>query len=112
VVLSMAAIAYYLLQQAVIRARAKDSILRNAIGHDWKGKLAPMLYIVAIVATLRSSWMAQAVLVIAALIWLIPDQRIDKRLALSGTWRSDPDYWAASRKRELERGYGSKAWKG
>jgi uncharacterized membrane protein len=82
-VLLMAAIAYYLLQQAIIHAQGQDSILKQAIGRDWKGKLSPVLYIVAIIATLRSSWLAQAVLVIAALIWLIPDRRIEKRLAIS-----------------------------
>src|ERR1700757_615136 len=83
VVLLMAAIAYYLLQQVIIRAQGQDSILKKAIGRDWKGKLSLVLYIVAIVATLRSSWIAQGVLVIAALIWLIPDRRIEKRLAMS-----------------------------
>jgi uncharacterized membrane protein len=82
VVLLMAAIAYYLLQQAIIRAQGADSILKAAIGRDWKGKLSPVLYIVAIVATLRFSWMAQTIFVIAALIWLIPDRRIEKRLAV------------------------------
>jgi uncharacterized membrane protein len=81
VVLLMAAIAYYLLQQAIIRAQGQDSILKKAIGRDWKGKLSPVLYVVAIVATLRSSWISQAVFVIAALIWLIPDRRIEKRFA-------------------------------
>ena len=80
-VLLMAAIAYYLLQQTIIRAQGHDSILKNAIGRDWKGKLSPVLYVVAIVATLHSSWISQAVFVIAALIWLIPDRRIEKRLA-------------------------------
>ena len=82
VVLLMAAVAYYLLQQAIIRAQGADSILKKAIGRDWKGKLSPVLYIVAIIATLRFSWMAQAIFVIAALIWLIPDRRIEKRLAI------------------------------
>jgi uncharacterized membrane protein len=82
VVLLMAAIAYYVLQQAIIRAQGQDSILKKAIGRDWKGKLSPVLYIVAIVATLRTSWIAQTILVIAALIWLIPDRRIEKRLAM------------------------------
>ena len=77
-VLLMAAIAYYLLQQAIIRSQGQDSILKKAIGPDWKGKLSPVLYIVAIVAALRSPWIAQAVLVIAALIWLVPDRRIEK----------------------------------
>jgi len=81
VVLLMAAIAYYLLQQAIIRSQGQGSILKKAIGRDWKGKLSPVLYIVAIVATIRSSWIGQAVLVIAALIWLIPDRRIEKRFA-------------------------------
>jgi uncharacterized membrane protein len=81
VVLLMAAIAYYLLQQAIIRAQGQDSILKKAIGRDWKGKLSPVLYILAIVATLRSTWISQAILVIAALIWLVPDRRIEKRLA-------------------------------
>jgi uncharacterized membrane protein len=80
-VLLMAAIAYYLLQQAIIRAQGQDSLLKQAVGRDWKGKLSPVLYIVAIVATLRSSWISQAVFVIAALIWLIPDRRIEKHLA-------------------------------
>ena len=83
VVLLMAAIAYYVLQQAIIRSQGQGSILKKAIGRDWKGKLSPLLYIVAIVAAvLRSSWIAQAILVIAALIWLIPDRRIEKRLAV------------------------------
>jgi uncharacterized membrane protein len=82
VVLLMAAIAYYLLQEVIIHAQGQDSILQKAIGRDWKGKLSLVLYIVAIVATLRSSWIAQAIFVINALIWLIPDRRIEKRLAM------------------------------
>src|SRR6476660_2140081 len=83
VVLLMAAIAYYLLQQAIIRAQGPNSVLKKAIGRDWKGKLSPVLYIIAIVATLRSVWLAQTILVIAALIWLIPARRIEKRLTMS-----------------------------
>jgi uncharacterized membrane protein len=85
-VLLMAAIAYYLLQRAIIRAQGPDSILKKAIGGDWKGRLSPVLYIVAIVTTLRSSWIAQGVLLVAALIWLIPDRRIEKGLATSEPW--------------------------
>src|SRR5215469_16363123 len=91
VVLLMAAIAYVVLQQAIIRAHGQDSILKKAIGRDWKGKLSLVLYILAIVATLRSSWIAQAILVIAALIWLIPDRRIEKHLAMSRDVRLDRD---------------------
>jgi uncharacterized membrane protein len=83
-VLLMAAIAYYLLQQTIIRAQGEDSILKKAIGRDWKGKLSPVLYLVAIAATLRSPWIAQAVYVTAALIWLIPDRRIESVLPRAG----------------------------
>jgi uncharacterized membrane protein len=82
VVLLMAAIAYLLLQQTIIRAQGNDSILKKAVGRDWKGKLSTVLYIVAIVATLLSSWIAQALLVIAALIWLVPDRRIERSLTI------------------------------
>jgi uncharacterized membrane protein len=83
VVLLMAAIAYVLLQQTIIRAQGPDSVLKKAVGRDWKGKLSPALYVIAIVVALRSPWIAQVVLVIAALIWLIPDRRIEKTLATS-----------------------------
>src|SRR5579864_3080069 len=79
-VLLMAAIAYYLLQQTIIRAQGEDSLLKKAVGSDWKGRLSPLLYLVAIVATVRSPWIAQAVYVTAALIWLIPDRRIENVL--------------------------------
>ena len=80
VVLLIAAIAYYLLQQAIIRSQGLDSILKKAVGRDWKGKLSPVLYIAAIVATLLSPWISEGILVAAALIWLIPDRRIEKVL--------------------------------
>ena len=80
-VLLMAAIAYLVLQQAIIRAQGNDSILKKAVGRDWKGKLSSVLYVVAILATSRATWIAQAIFVLAALIWLIPDRRIEKRLA-------------------------------
>lgn len=80
----MAAIAYYLLQQTIIRAQGEGSILKKAVGSDWKGKLSPVLYLVAIIATLRSPWIAQAVYVAAALIWLIPDRRIENVMPRKG----------------------------
>ena len=58
-VLLMAAIAYYVLQQSLIRAQGQDSILKKAVGRDWKGKLSLMLYLVAIVATLRFTSLAR-----------------------------------------------------
>src|SRR5919109_2963788 len=71
VVLLMAAIAYLVLQQTIIHTQGPDSILKKAVGRDWKGKLSPVLYIVALVSTLLSPWIAEAIFVAAALIWLI-----------------------------------------
>jgi hypothetical protein len=77
----MAAIAYYLLEQVIMRAQGQDSILKQAIGGDWKGRVSVVLYLVAIVVALYSPRIADAVFVAAALLWLIPDRRIEKRLA-------------------------------
>ena len=83
IVLLMAALAYYLLQGSIIRAQGADSILKAAIGRDWKGKLSPVLYLVAILVTPYSPRIAQIILGIAALIWLVPDRRIEKCVAAS-----------------------------
>ena len=82
-VLLMAAIAYLVLQQAIIRSQGQDSLLKKAIGRDWKGKLSPVFYLVANFVTLYSSRIAQIILGIAALIWLVPDRRIEKGVAAS-----------------------------
>jgi len=79
-VLLMAAIAYYLLERAIIRAQGPESILQKAVGRDWKGKLSPVLYVVAIIATLLSPVISQVIFVAVALIWLIPDRRIENVL--------------------------------
>jgi uncharacterized membrane protein len=81
VVLLMAAVAYWLLQRAIIAHDGPSSVLRRAVGGDWKGKLSPLLYLAAIVSTFWLKWVAQALYVLAALIWLIPDRRIEKALA-------------------------------
>jgi uncharacterized membrane protein len=80
VVLLAAAIAYWLLQQAIIADQGEHSILGQAIGRDWKGKLSPVLYFVGILLTLVASWAAQAMYVAAALLWLVPDRRIERAL--------------------------------
>ncbi len=79
-VLLMAAGAYWLLQQAIIATQGPDSVLRRAVGGDWKGKLSPVLYIVAIIATIWSPWISAAIYASVALIWLIPDRRIERAL--------------------------------
>ena len=78
VVLLAAAIAYYVLQQTIIAAQGPHSALRQAVGRDWKGKASPLLYAVGIGLALVSSWLAQAIFVLVALIWLVPDQRIER----------------------------------
>ncbi len=80
VVLLMAAMAYYVPQQSLIHAQGHDSILKKAVGRDWKGKLSLVLYLLAIVATFRSTSIAQGIFVVVALIWLIPDRRIKRVL--------------------------------
>jgi len=80
VVLLMAAIAYYVLELAIIRAHGPNSILKQAVGRDWKGKISPVLYIMAIASTLWSAWIAQLIYVSVALLWLIPDRRIENVL--------------------------------
>jgi len=79
-VLLMAAIAYYILQQTIIAREGRDSLLAEAIGKDWKGKLSPLLYLAAIPLAFLSSWTASALYVFAALLWLIPDPRIEREL--------------------------------
>jgi uncharacterized membrane protein len=79
-VLLAAAIAYWFLQQTIIAAQGKLSVLRLAVGSDWKGKLSPVLYLLAILLTFVASWAAQLVFVLVALLWLIPDRRIERAL--------------------------------
>ena len=80
VVLLMAAIAYYVLQHAVIAKQGRESLLALTIGKDWKGKLSPALYLTAIPLAFVSSWIASAIYVFVALLWLIPDRRIEEAL--------------------------------
>jgi uncharacterized membrane protein len=80
VVLLMAASAYWLLERTIIAADGPDSVLKKAVGSDWKGKLSPLFYLLAIVATAWSTWIAQALYVLVALMWLIPDRRIERAL--------------------------------
>ena len=82
VVLLMAAIAYYVLQQLIIASQGPDSLLRRAVGGDWKGKASPLLYLAAIVLSFQWRWLSMALYVLVALIWLVPDRRIER--ALSG----------------------------
>ena len=81
VVMLAAAIAYYVLQRAIIRSQGEGSVLQSAVGDDWKGKLSPVLYAIAIPAALWRPWIAGAVYVAVAIIWLMPDPRIERFVA-------------------------------
>jgi uncharacterized membrane protein len=76
-VLLMAAIAYYILQGFIIASQGKDSVLRKAVGSDWKGKLSPLIYICAIPMGFWSVWLSASLYVFAALLWFVPDPRIE-----------------------------------
>jgi len=80
VVLLMAAIAYWVLQQVIVAAQGPDSLLKKALGTDWKGKASPVLYLAGVAAAFYSPRMAQCVYVLVALLWLIPDRRIEHEL--------------------------------
>jgi uncharacterized membrane protein len=79
-VLLMAAIAYWVLQHRIIAAQGEDSILRKAVRKDWKGKVSPLLYSSAIVLAFVSRWVAVAIYAFVALMWIIPDRRIERVL--------------------------------
>lgn len=76
-VLLMTAIAYFVLQSLIIRNHGKESILSKAIGKDYKGKVSPILYTLAIVSCWISPWLAGTIYFMVTFIWLIPDRRIE-----------------------------------
>jgi len=80
-VLLMAAMAYYILQCSIIKLQGTDSVLAAAIGNDWKGKVSPLLYLIAIPLAFVSPLISNALFVLVALLWLIPDRRIERVLA-------------------------------
>jgi uncharacterized membrane protein len=80
-VLLMAAIAYYILQSAIIAQQGTNSLLAAAIGKDWKGKISPLCYFAAIPLAFVSVWIANGLYVFVALLWLVPDRRIERVLA-------------------------------
>ena len=80
-VLLMAAIAYFILQRTIIAQQGPDSILAKAIGTDWKGKISPLCYLLAIPLAFVNPVISTVLYVFVALLWLIPDRRIDRVLA-------------------------------
>lgn len=85
IVLLAAAIAYYILQQLIIAQQGADSKLKAAVGKDIKGKLSPLIYVVAILMSFINQWISDGLYVLVALMWLIPDRRIESKLNESAT---------------------------
>ena len=80
VVLLAAALAYYILQLVIIRAQGPGSLLKKALGDDRKGKISPLLYVVAVALAFPLPAAALTIYALVAAIWLIPDQRIERVL--------------------------------
>ena len=84
VVLLLAAIAYYVLQMAIVADQGAGSRLAAAIGRDLKGKVSPVIYLVAIPVAFAERWVGFGLYVLVALIWLVPDRRVEANLAAEG----------------------------
>jgi len=83
VVLLMAGVAYWILTRTIIIGEGETSLLARAIGKDYKGNLSIILYILAIPLSFFNQWIAQSLYVLVALMWLVPDKRIEKALTPS-----------------------------
>jgi uncharacterized membrane protein len=79
-VLLLAAIAYWILQRTIIASQGSESLLAKAVGRDVKGKLSPLLYALAIPLAFLDQWIAGGLYVLVALMWLVPDRRIERVL--------------------------------
>jgi uncharacterized membrane protein len=84
VVLLLAAIAYWVLQGRIVASQGPASVLAAAVGRDLKGKLSPLLYVLAIALAFVRPWLSEALYVGTALMWLIPDRRIERMVAAHG----------------------------
>ena len=84
VVLLMAGVAYLILQRRLIAIQGSDCLLARAVGRDLKGKASAILYLIAIPAAFVNQWISGALYVSVALMWLVPDRRIERVLAERG----------------------------
>jgi uncharacterized membrane protein len=80
VVLFMAAMAYMILQRTIIRQQGEGSVLAKAVGRDLKGKLSPVIYLTAIPLAFVNTWIANGLFVLVAIMWIVPDRRIERAL--------------------------------
>jgi uncharacterized membrane protein len=79
--LFLAGIAHLILQQRIIASQGEGSLLKEAIGNDWKGKLSAVLYTIAIILAFVSTALSVAIYIFVALMWVVPDKRIERVLA-------------------------------
>ena len=84
VILLMPAISYFLLELAILRRHGRTSLLAQALGRDLKGKLSPLIYAAGILVAFVIPWIAIALYVLVAVIWLVPDSRIEKAVRETG----------------------------
>ncbi len=84
-VLLMAACAYFILQHAIISSEGEKSLLKAAVGQDRKGKASLVLYIIAVISAFWLTWVAHLIYIAVAIMWLIPDQRIENTFQESET---------------------------
>jgi len=81
VVLLCAAIAYFILARSLLSIHSPDSVLATALGADFKGKISMVIYLVAIPLAFVRSWLACGLYILVAVMWLVPDRRIEKKIA-------------------------------
>jgi len=81
IVLLFAAIAYFILTRSLLSIHETESVLATALGRDFKGKISVVIYILAVLLAFVSPWIAGGLYVAVAVMWLIPDQRIEKTLS-------------------------------
>jgi uncharacterized membrane protein len=83
IVLLAAGVAYFALQTAIIRKQGSESALAAALGRDMKGKASPVIYVAGIALAFANRWIGLALYVVVALMWLIPDRRVERTVTAS-----------------------------
>ena len=84
-VMLFAAIAYYILQSVIVVQQGPDSRLAKSIGRDFKGKVSPVVYVIAMATAFVRPWISCCLYALVALMWLVPDRRLERVVDESGT---------------------------
>ena len=79
-ILLMAGVAYYILQNIIVASQGKNSLLKKAIGKDFKGNASPIFYVIGIILSFFNEWLAGGVYILVAMMWLVPDKRIERMI--------------------------------